>query len=195
MTAISELENQISVGQRPVEQRSALPKTLAEFLEWEPEDGFKYEWNDGEIIQFNGMDKKEMYMFDLLLDLLIEKGLKKNGTLIAEQNVMLTGIQMRRPDIAYFSKIQMQNGRNGIDEIPEFVIEVISSNDNLNKVEEKLTEYFKAGVKVVWKILPEHKIVYVYTSRKTVQICMDNDICSANPVLPEFEIRVGEIFG
>ncbi len=37
---------------------STLPKTLAEFLEWEPEDGFKYEWNDGELIQFNGMDRK-----------------------------------------------------------------------------------------------------------------------------------------
>ena len=44
MTAISELENPVS---------TELPKTLAEFLEWEPEDGFKYEWNDGEIIKFN----------------------------------------------------------------------------------------------------------------------------------------------
>lgn len=24
-----------------------LPKTLAEFMLWEPEDGFKYGWNDG----------------------------------------------------------------------------------------------------------------------------------------------------
>jgi hypothetical protein len=50
MTVISELENPIS---------TELPKTLAEFLEWEqPLDGFKYEWNDGEIIQFSKMDKR-----------------------------------------------------------------------------------------------------------------------------------------
>lgn len=174
---------------------TTLPKTLEEFLQWETEDGFKYEWNDGEIIKFKGMDKKEMYIFDLLLELLIEKGLKKQGSLIPEQNVMLTGIQMRRPDIAYFSKVQIQNGRYGKDEIPEFVIEIISTYDNLNRVEEKITEYFKAGVKVVWNILPEQKLVYVYTSRKQVQICMDDDICSAAPVLPEFEVKVSEIFG
>ena len=190
MTAISELEKPISLQQSPT-----LPKTLAEFLEWEPEDGFKHEWNDGEIIQFNGMDKKEMYIFDLLLELLIEKGLKKQGSLIPEQDVMLTGIQMRRPDIAYFSKVQIQNGRYGQDEIPEFVIEIISTNDKSYKIEEKLTEYFKAGVKVVWNIYPETKLIYVFTARKTVKICMEDDVCSAAPVLPEFEIKVSEIFG
>jgi len=30
----------------------SVPKTLAEFMIWEPNDGFKYEWNDGELIKF-----------------------------------------------------------------------------------------------------------------------------------------------
>ena len=50
MTAIKENETLVS----------PLPKTLEEFLVWEPEDGFKYEWNNGEIIQMNGMDKKQV---------------------------------------------------------------------------------------------------------------------------------------
>jgi len=28
-----------------------------------------------------------------------------------------------------------------------------------------------------------------------VQICMEDDICSATTVLPEFEVKVSEIFG
>lgn len=183
MTAISGAENPIST----------FPKTLEEFLEWEPEDGFKYEWNDGEIIQFTGMDRKQLFIFEAINDLFIAKGLWKTGTLVAEQNIMLTGIQMRRPDIAYFTKTQVKNMKD-FEVIPDFVIEIISTYDNLNKVEEKITEYFKAGVKVIWNILPEQKLIYVYTSRKQVQICMDDDICSAKPVLPEFEIKVSEIF-
>lgn len=31
---------------------STLPTTLEEFMVWESEDGFKYEWNDGELIKF-----------------------------------------------------------------------------------------------------------------------------------------------
>lgn len=40
-------------------QATASPRTLAEFMDWEPNDGFKYEWNDGELIRFIGMKKKE----------------------------------------------------------------------------------------------------------------------------------------
>lgn len=172
----------------------SVPKTLAEFLNWEPNDGFKYEWNDGELIKFEGMNKKQARIFDVLLDLLIEKGYKKVGTLISEYDTMLTGIQMRRPDIAYLTKEQMSRGYKGEDVIPEFVIEIISETDQFYKIEDKITEYFKAGVKVIWNIVPEHKLVYIYTSRKTVKICSDNDICTADPVLPDFTIAVNDIF-
>lgn len=171
-----------------------LPRTLEEFLIWEPNDGFKYEWNDGELIQFTGMKKEQLYIYDLLLDLFIEKGYKKSGTLVAEQEVMITGLQMRRPDIAYFTKEQIKRSRNSENVIPEFVIEIISNNDQINQLEKKITEYFKAGVKVIWNIIPEQEVVYVYTSRRDVKICLENDICSAKPVLSDFEISAAAIF-
>jgi Uma2 family endonuclease len=171
-----------------------LPRTFAEFLEWEPNDGHKYEWNDGEIIRFTGMKKKQYYIYTILNKLFTKKGYVETGTLMAEPDVMLTGIQMRRPDIAYFTDVQIYQGRKGVDVIPEFVIEIISESDQLSRVEEKLTEYFKAGVKVIWNIIPEQEVVYVYTSRRDVKICLENDICSAKPVLPDFEISVAALF-
>jgi Uma2 family endonuclease len=173
---------------------SALPKTLSEFMTWEPEDGFKYEWNDGELIKFVGMNRTQVFIYEALNQFFIEKGLWKIGTLISEYDVQLSGIQMRRPDIAFLSKGQIALTKRGEDEIPEFVIEIISGNDKANKVEEKTIEYFKAGVKVVWLIYPDNKTVQVYTSLKQAQICTDDDICSAKPVLPDFEIKVSEIF-
>lgn len=32
--------------------------TFPRFQTWEPNDGFKYEWNDGELIKFTGINKK-----------------------------------------------------------------------------------------------------------------------------------------
>ena len=176
------------------EDVNQLPHTLEEFLVWEPNDGFKYEWSDGELIKFTGMKKKQYYIYDVLNLLFIEKGYYKNGSLMAEPDVMLTGIQMRRPDIAYFTREQVYQGRDGVDVIPEFVIEIISETDQLYKIEDKLTEYFKAGVKIVWNVIPDKEIVYVYTSRKNVKICTDDDVCSAASVLPEFEIKVSDMF-
>ncbi|WP_435353304.1 Uma2 family endonuclease [Emticicia sp. SJ17W-69] len=172
----------------------SLPKTLAEFMLWEPNDGFKYEWNDGELIKFDGMNKKQVYIYNVLNKLFSKKGYIEIGSLVSEYDVKLTGIQMRRPDIAYLTDEQILQGRKGEDVIPEFVIEIISETDQFYKIEDKITEYFKAGVKVIWNIVPEHRLVYIYTSRKTVKICSDNDICSAEPVLPDFAIAVNDIF-
>jgi Uma2 family endonuclease len=177
------------------ENITQLPRTLEEFMEWEqPDDGFKYEWNDGEIIKFAGMNKKQIFIFTVLNKLFAKKGYLENGALIPESDVQLSGIQMRRPDIAYFTDEQAYKGREGIDVIPEFAIEVISDSDIMINVENKLIEYFKAGVKVVWHIIPAQEVVYVYTSRSDVKICFDKDICSAKPVLEDFEISVEDIF-
>ncbi len=177
------------------ENITQLPSTLEEFMEWEyPNDGYKYEWNNGEIIKFTGMNRKQLFIFDVLNLLFIEKGLYKKGSLIPESDVQLTGIQMRRPDIAFFTREQVYQGREGTDIIPDFAIEVISSGDKMIDVENKLIEYFKAGVKVVWHIIPAQEVVYVYTSRSEVKICFDKDVCSAKPVLEDFEISVEDIF-
>ena len=173
---------------------SALPHTLDEFMNWEPVDGYKYEWNDGEIIRFSGMKKKQYYIYDVLNTLFIEKGYHQTGTLMAEPDVMLTAIQMRRPDIAYFTKEQIQQGRRGEDVIPAFVIEILSETDQAYRIEEKIVEYFKAGVQVVWNIIPEQEVVYVYSSRKHVTICLEDDVCLAAPALPDFKITVSDLF-
>ena len=172
----------------------AIPQTLDEFLNWEPVDGFKYEWNEGEIIRFSGVTKKQYYIYDVLNALFIEKGYHKTGTFMAEPDVMLTALQMRRPDITYFTKEQIQRGRRGEDVIPAFVVEVLSETDQAYRIEEKIAEYFKAGVQVVWNVIPEHEVVYVYTSRKQVMICLEDDICSAAPVLPDFSISINNLF-
>lgn len=173
-------------------QTTDLPTTFEEFLRFEPTDGFKYEWNDGELVKSGGLKRKHLRIIQHLnLRFDATKAKWERGQLICEQDVMLTGIQMRRPDMAYFSDKQIQNEAD--EPIPAFCIEVISPTDESEKVETKLTEYFKAGVQVVWHILPESEVVYVYTSRKTVQICTEDDVCSAQPVLDDFTITVNEL--
>ena len=177
------------------EKVQAVPHTLQEFLDWEFDDGFKYEWNDGELIKFIGMKKKHLKLIRVLSRLFLKtKAHELGGELIAEQDVMLTGIQLRRPDLAYFNASQIEESEKTDEPIPEFAIEVISSYDQITQVKKKVTEYFKNGVKVVWLIYPDENAVEVYTSRKDIKICTDNDVCSAKPVLENFEISVEELF-
>lgn len=171
---------------------NVLPTTFDEFLRFEPTDGFKYEWNDGELIRTGGMKRKQLRIIQALnLAFDKTKAKQERGQLICEQDVMLTGIQMRRPDVAYFSDAQIQ--REDEEPIPAFCIEIVSPTDESEKVQSKRIDYFKAGVQVLWTVFPENREVFVYTFSKTVQICADDDICSAHPVLDDFTISVNEL--
>ena len=178
-----------------ITETQQVPQTLEEFMVWEPNDGYTYEWNDGEIIRFESMKKKHLLILRTFSRLFINtKAFQQGGELISEQDVWLTGIQMRRPDLAFFSGEQIDNSQSSEDEpIPAFAIEIVSPTDDATKVEEKLVEYFKCGVQVVWHVYPENQVVYVYTSRKNVNICTEDDLCSAQPVLPDFEISVNDL--
>jgi Uma2 family endonuclease len=174
-----------------------LPENFDQFLKWEPNDGFKYEWNDGDLIKFQKMNKKHLKLIRKLLRLFDNSmAYEQGGVLTIEQDIMLTGIQLRRPDLAYFSNSQIENADTpGTDEpIPEFAIEVISTTDQILLVKAKLKQYFLHGIKVVWLIYPDDKLVEVYTDYKKVQICSDKDICSAKPVLDDFEIAAEDLF-
>jgi Uma2 family endonuclease len=60
-------------------------------------------------------------------------------------------------------------------------------------MDRKLEECFQGGIKVIWFISPQMKKVYVYTSTKNVQICTDDDLCTAPNVIEDFGIRMNEI--
>jgi Uma2 family endonuclease len=174
-----------------------LPENLEQFLQWEPNDGYKYEWNDGELIKFEKMNKKHLKLLKKLARLfLTTQAHADGGELIYEQDVMLTGLQLRRPDLAFFSASQIENSdvQNAEEPIPAFAIEIISTTDQILLVKSKLKQYFDHGVRVVWLIYPEEKLVEVYTDFKQVKICSEKDICSAKPVLDDFEIAAEDLF-
>lgn len=173
---------------------TSLPQTIERFKNWESEDGFKYEWFDGELIKFTGLKSSELYIYFNLSNLFAAKQLLENGCLVCRQEVEFSKSQIRLPDIAYFSNEQAVSMREGVDEIPQFAVEIISKNDNFNNVEAKLEEYFKYGVEVVWIIIPELKKVKVYNSLKENKNCFADDVCSAAPVLPAFEMTVSQVF-
>ncbi|MCK6693547.1 MAG: Uma2 family endonuclease, partial [Thermoanaerobaculia bacterium] len=117
------------------------------------------------------------------------------GELMSEVDMLMqTPNRTRRADIAYMSGEQMQSAPNGELSVCAFVAEVISKNDQINEVEEKLQEYFDNGVQVVWVIFPKLKQVKVYRSIRDITVCFGDDVCSAAPELPDFQITVNDVF-
>jgi len=163
------------------------------------EDGYKYEWVDGVVEKTKRtMDRKQIFILINLLesfDLLRAEG-KVFGRLLSEVDLIFLD-KYRRPDIAWLTKEQAYNlAEDSARDVPAFVIEVISSNDQINRLKKKMVNYKDAGVQVVWHIFPEVQQVDVYSGPNLSKMttCVGDEICTAAPVLPDFAISVNDIF-
>lgn len=158
-------------------------------------EGIKYEYCNGIIEKTSAMNRKELFIIKALNRLFFKLEEKIGGTVVNELETWTSTTQWRRPDWAYVSDEQIALGKVDIAIVPEFMVEIISKNDDILVVQKKIYEYFSIGVKVLWIIFPNLKVVHVYTSTKKITVCEDDsDICSAAPVLPEFEISIYDLF-
>jgi Uma2 family endonuclease len=160
------------------------------------EDDFKYEWNKGVIEKtYRTMNRDQSTIQEELLAYFYSNPTFRSvcGFLVELDMYIPTANRTRRTDMAFLTRQQLEDSKTGDTSVAPFVIEVISSNDKINEVETKLTEYFDNGVQVVWQIFPLINIVKVYTSVKDITICSGEDVCSAAPFLPAFRMSVNQI--
>lgn len=159
------------------------------------EDGYKYEWNNGRIEKSKAMNQQQSKFFYILLSFFLKtEAARKGGLLIAETDMQTTREQYRRPDIAFYNAEQLSSMWSGQNQIAPWVVEIISPTDNADKINQKLEEYFRAGVQVVWHIFPASQKVDVFTSPDDVKICRGKVVCSAAPAVPDLEIAAETLF-
>lgn len=81
----------------------------------------------------------------------------------SEVNVIINE-RVKVPDLAIFQDAEYTPGYDeiNISEIPVGVIEILSPKQSMADLIAKSYEYFAAGVKSYWLVLPDVKTIYVY---------------------------------
>ncbi len=163
---------------------------------WEPNDGFKYDWKNGFALKNSSIMKntERFIIANINRKFVLTQSFKSGGELFQETRCLLNNLETRIPDIAFFTKPQIIAAANDENPIPSFVIEIISKNENTYETEAKIESYFNAGVQTVWQIFPNLKQVWIFTDLKGAKILRDKEICSAAPSMPDFFISVDDIF-
>ncbi len=103
---------------------------------------------------------------------------------------------VRRPDASF-----VKTGRFPGDVLPkgwakippDLAVEVVSPNDLVYKLEEKLFDYGKVSVPLIWVINPESRTVTVYRREGSIIRLQDNDELSGEDVVPGFRCPIREI--
>jgi Uma2 family endonuclease len=107
--------------------------------------------------------------------------------------------RQRRPDVAFVSYERWARDR-AVPETPswavapDLAIEIVSRSNTADDVAEKLEDYFKAGVRLVWVIYPRQRKAYAYASPTDVRVLGLNDELDGASVLPGFRLALRNLF-
>jgi Uma2 family endonuclease len=104
---------------------------------------------------------------------------------------------VRVPDVSFLSNeklAEIKNVNKFYDGTPDLAIEVISPSETYNDVQGKLEDYLSAGVKMVWIIRPENKIVTTYRTLSDFKILRENEELNGEDLLPNFKCNLTDIF-
>jgi Uma2 family endonuclease len=83
--------------------------------------------------------------------------------------------------------------KGSVPEMPDLAVEVKSPDDSLKLLRDKAHYYLANGTRLVWLVIPEKRLVEVYTPDDE-QILTEEDTLSGEDVLPGFTLPVRDIF-
>jgi len=166
-----------------------------------PDDGYRYELVEGGLIRMPpaGGEHGDVTMNVGSLLKGYVKAHKLGVISAAETGFILqrNPDSVRAPDAAFVAKDRVPP--SGIPKgywpfAPDLAVEVVSPNDRFDDVQEKVAQYFAAGTRLVWVVLPKTKTVLVYRSLHHVSSLSVNDELNGDVLLPGFNCRVAELF-
>lgn len=77
---------------------------------------------------------------------------------------------------------------------PDFVVELRSATDSIQRLQEKMEEYMQNGARLGWLIDPAERKVYIYRQHATVEILDDPQAISGEPTLRGFALDVRSLW-
>lgn len=175
---------------------------LQRLLPPDPADKDRYEIINGVKVGLPPMSADSSGMGGDLTVALTNYGLAHNlGKAYPE---MLTKLPLvedrnRRPDVMFVPFSRWARGRPlpstvAWDILPDLCVEVVSPSDRADEIMDKVGEYVRAGVRLVWVFYPRHDLVQVYESATAVRGLGRADELDGGAVLPGFRLPLAELF-
>jgi Uma2 family endonuclease len=102
----------------------------------------------------------------------------------------------RSPDVAWVRRerwdaLTSQQREKFPPLAPDFVMELMSPNDNLAEAQAKMQEYIDNGVRLGWLLNREAKQVEVYRLGQSKEVLQQPTQLAGDPILPGFILNLG----
>ena len=156
--------------------RTFTPVSLEEYLSTDYSPDVDYV--DGEIVERNVGEKDHSRLQALLIVYLGSRESEYGIRVFAEQRIQISPRRFRVPDICVTVGDEPQEQ---IFTAPPFLcIEIVSPEDRMSRIQQKIDDFLGFGVKYVWLINPETRRAWVY-SRDGITEVRDGVLRTENP--------------
>ncbi len=114
------------------------------------------------------------------------------------------GVRLRRDpdttvgvDVAYVSAevaARQTDATTLLDGVPVLAVEILSPSDKQEEINEKIDDYLRAGVALVWVIDPHYRTVKIFRPDAEPELVNVRQELSAEPHLPGFRVPAAQLF-
>jgi Uma2 family endonuclease len=103
---------------------------------------------------------------------------------------------VRAPDIAFIpqAKIPEKLPKGWITVVPDLVVEVVSPNDRWSEVQDKIADWLRFGVRMIWVSDAESRSISVYRPDQPLRVLTEQDTLEGEEIVPGFSLPVREVF-
>jgi Uma2 family endonuclease len=166
-----------------------------------PRGQFRYELINGELKTMSPAGHTHGKII-IRLTLPLAQHVKQND--LGEVYAAETGFKLRSnpdtvraPDIAFITRQRVKEvgeTKGYWPGAPDLAVEVLSPDDRVAEVEDKVSEWLAAGSRQVWIVSPKLRTVTIYSSTTEIVILTEKDSLNGGSVVPGFIVAVADIF-
>ena len=162
-----------------------------------PKGGYKYELIGGELRTTPaGLQHEEIGM-NLTRELLRYLGEHPSGRLYGSSaGFQLSSGDLLSPDLSLVRLDRLPGGESPqgyANFAPDLAVEIVSPNDRLIDIEEKVQLCLSNGTRLVWVINPRQRSATIYHPDRTARLLRTDDVLDGEDVLPGFTCRLTDI--
>jgi Uma2 family endonuclease len=143
---------------------------------------------DGEVVERNLGERDHSWLQGVLSRLLMNRYESSGIFVFPELRVQVKPTRFRIPDICVTLGFPDERV---LTKPPFLCIEILSPEDRMKRVKERVTDYLEMGVLCVWVLDPMTKGAYMATAAESLHEVKTRVFTTENPVL---EVPLDEIF-
>ncbi|MFN5865209.1 MAG: Uma2 family endonuclease, partial [Pseudanabaena sp.] len=160
-----------------------------------------YELVDGELVNMGNSGALHGYTCSILVMALMNYILPRQLGIILDSSTAFTmkNGNKRSPDISFVSKEKLKGltelPDGFLDGSPDLAIEVLSPNNTISEIDQKIVEYFENGSRLVWVInLKLHYVLVYRSAQEPDRLLKQSDFLDGEDVIEGFTMPFSELF-